>query len=123
MKDGFYIAQTIGQDASFGQRTNDGQYFAQGFQQPSLKTYRFESDQPLVIYPNPNEGTFYIDDLGNDPLRNIQIYDLKGATVSFKQYFNDKQLKIVLENLASGMYLLNILFENGINKSAKIIIK
>ena len=75
------------------------------------------------VYPNPNTGEFSIK-LSNKTLSkiNVDIYDLRGRTIYKNSYqttdgFNKK---INLNNVQSGMYILNI--SDGLRKSTRKII-
>ena len=79
-----------------------------------------------VLWPNPVENTLNIT-LNIDYLDNytIELYDLKG--VNLKEIFRgnldlgDSNLFYNTDNLSSGVYLIKISSDNGINKIMKFI--
>ena len=120
-KDGIYLTQTIGQDASFSQRTAAGQYFAQGFQQPMQKSRISISEINPTVFPNPNDGAFTITDLPAEAIRTIQLFDAKGASLTLSYMINPENIQCDMKGYPAGVYILNILWNSGENKSLKII--
>jgi hypothetical protein len=120
-KDGIYLTQTIGQDASFSQRTAAGQYFAQGFQQPMQKSRISINEINPMVFPNPNNGAFTITDLPAEAIRTIQLFDAKGASLTLNYMINPENIQCDMKDYPAGVYILNILWNSGENKSLKII--
>lgn len=75
----------------------------------------------LNVYPNPNEGTFYINNLQNQPL-NIQIFDIQGKEVYSKQNLVTGTTKLNFDNLIKGIYTLKAQNSDEV-KTIKITIK
>ena len=73
------------------------------------------------IYPNPNKGKFTINS-NNELVNQVQIYSLDGKLI-FTQYINEINPKITIPQISKGIYLINILFENGNINKGKIIIE
>lgn len=121
LKEGIYLTQTIGQDASFSQQTVNGQYFAQGFQQPIRGNMVSVNDINPTVFPNPNSGEFTLSDLPQIPIQSIQLFDAKGAMLTLNYLLNTDQIQCRMEEYPAGNYILNLLFENGQNKSIKIV--
>ena len=121
MKEGIYLTQTIGQDASFSQQSLNGQYFAQGFQQPMQGNRVSVNDINPTVFPNPNNGEFTVSDLPQITLQSIQLFDAKGAMLSLNYQVNTDQIQCNMETYPAGNYILNMRFENGQNKSIKIV--
>jgi hypothetical protein len=120
-KEGIYLTQTIGQDASFSQQIVNGQYFAQGFQQPIRGNMVSVNEINPTVFPNPNSGEFTVSDLPKIPIQSIQLFDAKGAVLTINYQLNTDQIQCNMENYPAGNYVLNLLFENGQNKSIKIV--
>ncbi|MCB9260759.1 MAG: T9SS type A sorting domain-containing protein [Flavobacteriales bacterium] len=57
------------------------------------------------VFPNPTEGVVYIESVEN--LTSIRVFDIQGNVVS-KTSANGLNAIVSLENLASGMYLIEI---------------
>ncbi|MDC6470870.1 T9SS type A sorting domain-containing protein, partial [Flavobacteriales bacterium] len=73
----------------------------------------------LNIYPNPNNGQFII--TNSEPINEIFITDLQGKSVYTNENLNVNSLDIELHNLEKGMYLVNILTNNGMNIKTVVI--
>lgn len=76
------------------------------------------------VFPNPNNGEFQIK-LNNSASNEIKVtvFDLRGRTIYSNSYKNDNgnyDEKITLNNVQSGMYILNI--TDGIKETSKKII-
>ena len=67
----------------------------------------------IKVYPNPSKGIFMVDlngfNLGKSPIR---VYDAQGKAV-YSSEINANQTTISLENMASGLYLMEIASEKG----------
>ena len=79
------------------------------------------NDDVVNIYPNPNNGSFYISFSDNEQdIINVRVIDAMGKTVYSNNRFADGE--IVLPNSKSGMYCVSVtLKDKTITK--KIIIK
>jgi len=55
---------------------------------------------PLVLYPNPSNGTLYID-FNSDQIERVEVYNMLGQKVA---EFENQQSLVTLENLAAGSY-------------------
>lgn len=90
----------------------------------TLSNQEFELNE-FALYPNPSDGTFNLmfnSTSGKDI--NISIYDMSGRLVYDKNYnktarFNEN---ISLQNVSSGMYLLNVT-DNDKTLTKKLIIE
>ena len=79
-----------------------------------------------VIWPNPVENTLNITlNINYSANYLIELFDLKG--VNLKQIFRgnlelgDSNINYRTDNLSSGIYLVKITSDNGINKMIKFI--
>lgn len=78
----------------------------------------------LAVYPNPAKGNFNVkfnNELGDDVV--IRVLDLAGRTIYLQKYRNTPSLfmeNIVLNRIASGMYLVQI--QNGKKQTTKKLI-
>lgn len=84
----------------------------------------FISDNVLSIFPNPNSGTFSVKmDKAINKNAQLAIYDVEGRVVHQQQLTN-QQTDITTQNLASGVYIINIqLSENEMVKHKLVIVK
>jgi hypothetical protein len=88
----------------------------QEFTTPSLREGEEDlaaiQPQELIIYPNPNNGSFYLQlaSISDEPVQ-LQVYDLKGQLVAERQWTatsGEMQLPVELNEQASGIYLLQV---------------
>ncbi|WP_290696553.1 reprolysin-like metallopeptidase [Lacinutrix sp.] len=92
--------------------------------QGTLSVDEFNSSiSQFLVYPNPNNGSFNVklNSLSNDDI-SISVFDIRGRTVFNKLYSGSPTFNEVinLENIQSGMYLLQV--SDGINKQTKKVI-
>lgn len=90
--------------------------------QTSLAVEEFGFDN-FTVFPNPNKGEFTIklnSALSSDV--NVEVFDLRGRTIYKNKYKDagDFNEEINLNNVQSGMYILNV--SDGLRKSTKKII-
>ncbi|XMO88132.1 reprolysin-like metallopeptidase [Algibacter sp. AS12] len=87
-----------------------------------LHTTSFEFND-LVVYPNPNKGEFTIklDSAASNNI-SVNIVDLRGRVIYNNTYTNSSNFEetLKLNNVQSGMYILNI--SDGIKQATKKII-
>ena len=75
------------------------------------------------VFPNPNKGEFTIKLNGsNSDNISLNVYDLRGRNIYNDSFKNNGELnkKIHLNNVQSGMYILNV--SDGVRNSTKKII-
>lgn len=65
----------------------------------------------VMIYPNPNNGTFYVKSIRTLP-DNLLICNTFGQVLFEKKEFSSLEDKIELDNLSSGIYLIKIVIHN-----------
>ncbi|HMQ48812.1 MAG TPA: serine hydrolase [Saprospiraceae bacterium] len=70
------------------------------------------------IFPNPVRDVLYI--RAENPLKNIRLYDLRGRLMKEQSTINANAFNLELNDLASGLYLLSIHYENGLQEHKKI---
>ena len=84
------------------------------------KSLTGEMTNHLFIYPNPNNGTFYLEtDLTN---YNIEIFDLSGRIVGAKGEFILNQSFIELESMSPGIYQVRI-FNDSASLTERVMIE
>jgi len=68
------------------------------------------------VFPNPNEGTFIVQWNANRNFEKVQLFDLQGRKITFKQtdLLSKKSIEIETENLSQGIYILKIYLGNEI---------
>jgi hypothetical protein len=116
---------TVGQVVYTTNTGNNGSV-AQGVQQPfeistTIGIEVTEINLELVAYPNPthNALTLSIGNYNNEKLT-YQLYDMQGKLLISKQVLNNST-KIGMQNLPVSTYLLNVLDNNALIKTFKVI--
>lgn len=75
----------------------------------------------LVIAPSPADGRFTIRSQGIDRLMEVKLFDLAGAVVS-ASISHHEDLVEVITDVADGIYMLRMTFENGRELRRSIVI-
>ena len=83
---------------------------------PDLIINSDSQDDNLVLYPNPASDVVRI--VNDTVYREIVLYDLAGRTV--KRAYNCKELDV--SDLRDGVYMLQVIKENGAPKTTKLLI-
>ena len=86
-----------------------------------------ENDYKIIIYPNPftNFITFKISPVLKQESKKLifVLYDLLGKEIKRFENIKLNTIEFNRENLSNGMYIYNIMNENGIIGIGKIIAK
>jgi hypothetical protein len=82
----------------------------------------------LFVYPNPNNGTFIVQQFNNNASqkRIIKLFDAKGARVYYKEFTltsGSEAMEVVIKKLSSGTYMLILSDPNGNTIATKKIVK
>lgn len=95
----------------------------------NLSVTDYSLSSSLQIYPNPSNGVFTVKfkSNSNNSHNNIKVdvYDLQGRLIYKKKFINTSSIfnqKINLENVKSGVYIVNI-YEGNRTTSRKLIIE
>lgn len=73
----------------------------------------FEKQITMTIYPNPAQSFMLVQNL-NDAPTGIQIMDLSGATYQVQADLSAKEIKVPVDHLAAGYYILRLSVNNQI---------
>ncbi len=122
---GIYLSQSIGQSSVYQKKSNDKTELRQGFQQPIV--LRGENDSKtiqLLIYPNPNNGSFHLNtDLSRNSAFSFVIYDQNGKLLTDGNGVGGVEQLVTLPNQTeSGNYHLHIFTPDGLSGNTKIIV-
>jgi hypothetical protein len=122
-----FAARGLGVNASAGD-TNIGNDQVEDFTRPSagpscvLAVSQFENDNFMNVFPNPSDGQVNIRIKQFVGKVNIQVIDINGRVVySVKNEDFSRELKLDLNRLGSGMYILKVNGE-GLSYTEKIIL-
>ena len=74
-----------------------------------------QKTEELSLYPNPTKRSFTIE--GNEPIRNIEIWNYTGKNLSRIQTDTEKKVTVSIEDLSPGAYFVKI----QLNSSIKIM--
>ncbi|MFD2822579.1 reprolysin-like metallopeptidase [Lacinutrix iliipiscaria] len=89
----------------------------------NLSVDEFSFENSLIIYPNPNDGVFNIklNSTSNQDI-NVEVFDIRGRSILNQSFSNTGRFNesINLNNVQSGMYLLNI--NDGDKKATRKVI-
>lgn len=95
---GAFSLTSVGSEDAFIAKISEGAL-------SSIENYEFET---VTIYPNPTNSFLFIE--SETPIEKLIIRDLSGKIVY--QSSNSIEEKVGVQNLNSGIYLLEIMFEN-----------
>lgn len=73
---------------------------------------RLGTNSSLSVYPNPNNGSFFLD-AGMEDIGNLEIYSSTGQLV-YQNLHHERRIQLDLEGISSGLYFA---------KSASVIVK
>lgn len=109
------LSWTLGEivtDSYFG--TNN--QLTQGFQQPMESYAGIETEEvqgAFTVYPNPSRNTLYISAQNTTEQYSLTLTDLTGQIILTESYNANMIHTLSLDQLASGIYLLQIVDTNG----------
>jgi len=81
-----------------------------------------ETPPDNLIYPNPNNGSFYIKSSTIYTKEEIRIFDLLGRSIDFKLEISGNNTFIRIDHPAQGTYFMQLLTNTGVYKTIKLII-
>ena len=77
----------------------------------------------IKVYPNPSNGIITIDLSGSDEkYTTLNLYSISGNLAFSKNINNDEQL-IIENKFATGMYIIELVNENGIITTEKMVVQ
>jgi hypothetical protein len=80
----------------------------------------------FTIYPNPNSGTFIVmfSEPDKDQTLDMKITDVLGKTIFEKKNFiPDLEIQLDLSNYPKGIYMVQVLMNNGEREIKKVVIQ
>ncbi|WP_445453380.1 T9SS type A sorting domain-containing protein [Flavobacterium sp. 25HG05S-40] len=83
-----------------------------------------ETSGNLIIYPNPNSGIFNVENGKGLKIQQVIASDINKAEVVFDQkYHNEPHVEVDISSKPSGIYVIDVFFEDGTKETQKIIKK
>lgn len=76
----------------------------------------------IIVSPNPAISDKILIEFGNFNCTNLQIIDFSGSIIDNLKIKNRDQLLYHLNNINPGIYLINAIYKNGANITAKFIV-
>jgi hypothetical protein len=87
----------------------------------SLSNY--EKSNQIKVYPNPNQGSFILEDLSAEEIKYIEVFGSDGKRILFDlEQLNDSELRINIKQTVPGVYWVKIITEEGNFYSTKFVI-
>ena len=83
-----------------------------------INTVNSDNTFNVVLFPNPNEGTFNL--MGSERIIELRIFDLLGKQVYLEKSITIEEIKT---NLGTGLYVIEVRSEIGSIKRIKLEIK
>ena len=117
------IIFSVGQASMVGNHFAQGYSITQGFVQPLKGSYLFEAPKDsfqVTVYPNPFVESFKASFEKEFSSINVIIQNTIGQTIYQKDYSNQSEIGVELQNLASQTYLVTIIADDQTFK-AKLI--
>lgn len=109
---GITLQSTVGQSSLVTFENSNLMILGQGFIQPSyLNSIKRELE--VNVYPNPNNGSFYLESTSNDPdLILYQLFDSFGNLIQSGEFKPNTVANIQICSLSTGIYILKIIQNN-----------
>jgi len=73
---------------------------------------------PIIVYPNPNKGSFVVDNISS--AKHVKITSSDGKVIIEKPLHLDNSISI--DGLSKGVYFVNLSYDGGSNKTLSIIV-
>jgi len=77
------------------------------------------NENRVIVYPNPTTGTINI--VSHDPMAYCIVHDVKGGSTSFN--VGNPYTATIQLDMPSGLYVLELVFKDGISETSKIILQ
>lgn len=91
--------------------------------QSSLDSH--QNSKQIKIYPNPNRGSFVLENITEKDIRTIDVIGADGRALNFNlDQLNDKaEFNIGLEDASPGVYWIKIITEEGAFHTEKFVVE
>jgi hypothetical protein len=85
-----------------------------------LKNPNFDSNNHISAYPNPTNGTIYLNS-ETSLIKEASVFDLLGKQVYKSNFSALNNVSLDLKSLQSGVYLLKVTSDSGETETMKIM--
>ncbi|MFK8054543.1 MAG: T9SS type A sorting domain-containing protein [Saprospiraceae bacterium] len=86
-----------------------------------VSTQELELNKNVRVYPNPFKTTISIENNNTEAIAGMTVFNLTGQKIKTANASEVNTAQLDLSTLASGVYMLNVRFENGVTISQKIV--
>jgi hypothetical protein len=120
-----YISHTAGQASAHTQVANEGILLHQGFEQALQFTGQNQTKTVrMVVYPNPNDGIFFIvTDLPRETRYSLTVFDLQAKPILKGEGEGGTESRFeVPEGIAPGTYTAILQTADSLKAETKIVI-
>lgn len=109
---GITLQSTVGQSSLVTFENSNSIVLGQGFIQPSY-LISLKKEFEVNVYPNPNNGSFYLESTSNDPdLILYQLFNSYGNLIQSGEFKPNSVANIQIWSLTTGIYILKIIQNN-----------
>jgi hypothetical protein len=124
VNDQLYVSQTAGQSSLHALFTSEGYTLRQGFQQPVSSAQGSLNTLSVLVYPNPNQGSFIMEaELAEQESYILSFFDMNGKVILQTRGIGNRSMNIHFpSNTVPGMYFYQLFTEEGRFTSDKITI-
>lgn len=110
---GITFLSAVGQGSLVTFENSNSIVLGQGFIQPSFFNGT-KSELEINIYPNPNNGTFYLKPISDkSELLSYQLFDSFGNLIRSGESIPNTLINIQISSIATGIYILKIIQNNA----------
>ena len=90
------------------------------FSQEQTRETNPKEDTVFKFHPNPAQNDLFI--LGTNKIKSIELINVLGKRIAF-YHFNKSIIKLNVSELKSGLYLIQVIDENNMAETKKLVIK
>lgn len=110
---GISLLSAVGQGSLVTFENTNSIVLGQGFIQPSFFNGP-KSELEINIYPNPNNGTFYLKPISDkSELLSYQLFDSFGNLIRSGESIPNTVINIQISSITTGIYILKIIQNNA----------
>ena len=113
--------------SSFGEDINGELYISNGntiykiIDVSTASTTSFEK-AGFSLYPNPIKDNFIISNKNEILISSIEFYDVNGKLIAVKNLSTSTTISLDRSNLSSGIYILNLVANDGMNYTSRLVV-
>lgn len=101
---------------------NHGKILASDHDVVSGQEFSAVHELAVNLFPNPADDHVYLSMEGEGTITTIAVFDITGRTTPFESFISDSQFKLMLPQLATGLYVVQITLEGKGVVSKKLVV-